>query len=87
METVSLKMDESLLQEIDLKIRNHRYSTRTEFIRDSIRIRLKEIEKEDAIRKLTELKGSLRGQAKMSEEEAGEIAVRKIAKKLNVELD
>lgn len=87
METISLKMDESLLQEIDLKIRSHRYSTRTEFIRDAIRHKLSDIEKQEAIRKLAEFKGSLKGQSKMSEEEAGEIAAREIAKKLNVKLD
>ena len=36
METVSLKMEKNLLKDIDKTIKAHRYSTRTEFIRDSI---------------------------------------------------
>lgn len=85
METISLKMEEGLLQEIDSKIKSHRYSTRTEFIRDAIRKKLSDIEKEEVIKKLTELKGSLK--AKRSEKEAGDIALRNLAKRLNVVLD
>jgi len=86
METISLKMEGVLLQEIDTKIKSHRYSTRTEFIRDAIRDKLSDLEKEEVIKKLAEFKGSLRGKAKMSEEKAGELAVKELAKKLNVNL-
>lgn len=85
METISLKMEEELLHDVDSSIKSHRYSTRTEFIRDAIRTKLNDLEKEEAIKKLAELKGSLK--AKKSDEEAGDIAIRKIAKKLNVSLD
>jgi metal-responsive CopG/Arc/MetJ family transcriptional regulator len=87
METVTLKMEETLLNDIDSSIKGHRYSTRTEFIRDAIRSKLNELEKEDAIRKLAALKGSLKGKFKMSEEEAGRLAELKIAKKLGISLD
>ena len=87
MQTVTLKMEDSLLEDIDSSLAKHRYSTRTEFIRDAIRCRLSAFEKEEAIRKLEAMKGCLKGKARMSEEEAGEIAVRKIAKRLGVELD
>ncbi len=43
--------------------------------------------KEESLRKLAKLKGSLKGKARMSDEEAGEIAFRKIAKKFNLDLD
>ena len=85
METISLKMEETLLKDIDTKIKNFRYSTRTEFIRDAIRQKLNELEKEEAIRKLTEFKGSLK--PRMSDEEAGQLAIKAIAKKLKVKLD
>jgi metal-responsive CopG/Arc/MetJ family transcriptional regulator len=52
METISLKMEGKLLHEIDSMIRDYRYSTRTEFIRDAIRTKLNELEKEEAIRNL-----------------------------------
>lgn len=85
METISLKMEEGLLRDVDSSIKSHRYSTRTEFIRDAIRNKLNELEKEEVIKKLAQLKGNLN--AKRSDEEAGNIAIRKIAKKLNVNLD
>ena len=85
METISLKMEEGLLRDVDNSIKSHRYRTRTEFIRDAIRTRLNELEKEEVIKRLAKLKGSLN--SKKSDEEAGDIAIRKIAKKLNISLD
>ena len=87
MKTICLKMEGKLLNEIDNTIKKHRYSTRTEFIRDSIRRKLTDLEKEEAIKKLAKFKGSLKGKARMSEEEAGEIAIREIAKKHGITLD
>jgi len=58
METVSLKMEHGLLKEIDDKIKKNRYSTRTEFIRDAIREKLSELEKEWVLKNLAQLKGS-----------------------------
>jgi Arc/MetJ-type ribon-helix-helix transcriptional regulator len=87
METISLKMENSLLKEIDSKLKKHRYSTRTEFIRDAIRTKLSDLEKEEIIKKLEAFKGSLKPKSNMTDEEAGEIAFREIAKKLNVKLN
>ena len=58
METVTLKMEDKMLEEIDRKLGEHRYSTRTEFIRDAIREKLSELEKETVLRNLAQLKGS-----------------------------
>jgi Arc/MetJ-type ribon-helix-helix transcriptional regulator len=87
MNTISLKMDNSLLKEIDSKLKKHRYSTRTEFIRDSIREKLTELEKQEAIKKLREFKGSLKGKARMSEKEAGKLSGIEAAKKFGIKLD
>jgi len=86
MEIVSLKMEKELLQEIDSKLKNNRYATRTEFIRDAIRDKLNELEKEDVIRKLAALKGSLKGKVRMSDEKAREAVFKEFAKKFNVQL-
>lgn len=86
METISLKMEKKLLTDIDANIKKHRYSTRTEFLRDAIRTKLTDLEKEEAIRKLHENFGRLKGKIKMTDEEAGELAVRSLAKRLNVPL-
>lgn len=58
METISLKIEENLLKEIDNKLTQHRYGTRTEFIRDAIREKLSDLEKEQVLRDLVKLKGS-----------------------------
>ena len=65
MESISLKLENNLLDEIDRKLAKHRYSTRTEFIRDAIRCKLTSLEKEDIIKKLAAMKGSLKGKAKI----------------------
>lgn len=58
METITIKMEDNLLEEIDQKLENHRYSTRTEFIRDAIREKLSELEKEEVLKNLAQLRGS-----------------------------
>ena len=87
METVSFKIQEEILTKIDELVKPMNFNNRTEFIREAIREKLNQAEKEQVIKKLTEFKGSLKGKSKMSEEEAGEIAARKIAKKFGVKLD
>ena len=58
MEAISLKLEETLLKEIDENLAKHRYSTRTEFIRDAIREKLSELEKENMLKAVAELRGS-----------------------------
>ena len=58
METISLKMENNMLSEIDQKLGQHRYSTRTEFIRDAIREKLSELEKQEVLKNLSKLQGS-----------------------------
>lgn len=58
METITIKMEDKLLNEIDQKLEVHRYSTRTEFIRDAIREKLSELEKEEVLKNLAQLRGS-----------------------------
>ena len=57
METVSIKLDESILKEIDGSLKKHRYSTRTEFLRDAIRTKLSEQEKEELLKEIPKLVG------------------------------
>ncbi|MBU1202227.1 MAG: hypothetical protein KJ583_00085 [Nanoarchaeota archaeon] len=75
MEVVSLKMEESLLEDVDKSLKINRYSTRTEFIRDAIRSKLFELEKRKAIEELAKMKGSLKGKLKnLSKDELDKIA-------------
>jgi len=58
MEAISLKLEGSLLNEIDKNLKKNRYSTRTEFIRDAIRGKLVDLEKEESLRKLRKYFGA-----------------------------
>ena len=58
METITLKMEENMVKEIDQKLASHRYSTRTEFIRDAIRDKLSDLEKEEILKNIEKLRGS-----------------------------
>jgi metal-responsive CopG/Arc/MetJ family transcriptional regulator len=58
LETISLKLDDSLLREIDSTLTRHRYSTRTEFIRDSIRDKLTELERNELLQNIARLRGA-----------------------------
>ena len=58
MEIISLKMEDGILQEIDQQLIKHRYSTRTEFIRDAIREKLSELEQQEVLKELAKLRSS-----------------------------
>lgn len=58
METVSVKLNRELLEEIDSKLGKYRYGTRTEFFRDAIRDKLKDLEKEEALKRVEKYYGA-----------------------------
>ena len=85
MQAITVKMEDKLLEEIDQKLQGHRYSTRTEFIRDAIREKLSDLEKEELLKKLAQLRGS--SKRRTSDEDlhkAGEKAFDLLEKKFNI---
>lgn len=60
MEIVTLKMDKEMLNRMDALIKQHQYGTRTEFIRDALRDKMSSLEKEELIKKVMALKGSVK---------------------------
>ena len=58
METISLKLENNILTEMDKTLAKHRYSTRTEFIRDAIREKLSDLEKDELLKVVAKLRGS-----------------------------
>jgi|TARA_Y100000294_G_C8555945_1_gene337197 metal-responsive CopG/Arc/MetJ family transcriptional regulator len=60
MESISLKLEDGIIGEIDHKLAKHRYSTRTEFIRDAIREKLSELEKDELLKEVTKIRASLK---------------------------
>ncbi len=47
MESISLKLEKAFLQDIEKVMKKHNYSTKTEFIREAIRDKIKELEKQE----------------------------------------
>ncbi len=57
MRTVSLKLKKSIIKEIDALSKIFHYNTKTEFIREAIRDKIKELEIEIFMRKIKKFKG------------------------------
>ena len=57
METVSLKVENEMLLEIDETLKKHNFGTRTEFIRASIRNSLEKYSRDDLIKEFLTYKG------------------------------
>jgi metal-responsive CopG/Arc/MetJ family transcriptional regulator len=87
METISFKLQEDIVKQIDNMLKPLHFSNRTEFIREAIRDKLNDAEKEEIIMQLAMVKGSLKGKAKMGEEEARKLASAEIAKRFGLRLD
>lgn len=60
MEVISLKLDEGMLKRIDKIVKENNYGTRTEFIRSSLREKMSQLEKDELIKKVMALKGSVK---------------------------
>ncbi|MEK6904567.1 MAG: ribbon-helix-helix domain-containing protein [Nanoarchaeota archaeon] len=60
MQTVCIKMENGILKDIDRKLKKHRYTTRTEFIRDAVRDKLSDLEKEKMLEHLDAIYGKFK---------------------------
>lgn len=58
METVSIKMEEVFANKVEKVMKKHNYTTKTEFIREAIRDKIKEIEKEEIIMRVRKIYGA-----------------------------
>ena len=57
METVTVKFQENVLRTIDKSITEHDFNSRTEFIREAVRDKLSELNKEDLIKEFLKFRG------------------------------
>jgi metal-responsive CopG/Arc/MetJ family transcriptional regulator len=69
MESILLKLDTGMLERIDSLVSKHNYGTRTEFVRASLRTKVEELEREEEIKKVLALKGTLKGQKPVTDRE------------------
>ena len=81
MEAVSLKLEDHFLQDIEKTMKKYRYTTKTEFIREAIRDKIKDLEKEEVLMRLHKLHGSSkRKTTDKQRREAGERAFKELEK-------
>ena len=83
MDAISLKLDEKMLVHMDETLKEHDYSTRTEFVRDAIREKLVSLERERLIQSFLRLRGKAKKRTSMSDREIRELA----SEELLVELE
>ncbi len=57
---VHIRLEKSLQKDIKNLIAKDKYSTQSEFIKEAIRLRLSEVYKEEAMREIAKLKGSVK---------------------------
>lgn len=88
MEAICVKLDGRILRNIDDSMRDHNYTTRTDFIREAIRDKLKELEKDKAINELKKFMGAAK--VRVSDERHEQIrneVAKEYAKKFGIKLD
>jgi Arc/MetJ-type ribon-helix-helix transcriptional regulator len=82
MEQVCIRFEDSFLLVMERMMKRHRYATKTEFIREAVREKLKFLEREEALKNVEKLFGS--SKHKTTDEQlhlAGEKAVEQLEKK------
>ena len=73
------------MKDIERTMKKNRYSTKTEFIREAIREKISELEKEEALRNVDKLFGkSKRKTTNKQLHEAREMAVKELEKKFRL---
>lgn len=87
MEAVSLKLETEFLKDIEETMKKHRYTTKTEFIREAIRDKIKKLESEDAFKRLENYFGKFKGKGTTNEaiHEAREKAFEHLVKKIKLD--
>ncbi len=80
---ITLKLEDKFLKDIDAVVKKENYHNRTEFIRNALREKLSDLEKEEILKSLAKLRGSSRRKTTDDKlHRAGEKAFEMIEKKL-----
>ena len=87
MESITIKVEDDFAREIDKAMRPY-YSTKTEFIREALRDKIKEMKKEKAIEKLKKYFGKAKTKTTYEEErKIREDVGKKFAAKFGIKLE
>ncbi len=63
-EMITVKLDDGFLNDIDIIVKNEKFQSRTEFIRNALRDKIEEIKLKKAMLELAHLKGSINKKTK-----------------------
>ena len=82
MENVSLKLESSFVNALEKAMKKNRYMTKAEFIREALRDKIKELEKEELLQRVEKLFGSSKHKTTGEDlERAREEAAKELEKK------
>ena len=84
MEIVSVKFQESILNQLDKSIVDHNFNSRTEFIREAVRDKLESLSRDDLIKEFLKFKGKAKKKTTLSDNRRTKELV---SKELMAELD
>ena len=91
METISVRYDDSFIQDMEKVMKENRYATKAEFIREAIRDKMHDLETNAALKRLEAAYGAgAHKKRKITDADihrAREKAAKEIAKELGVDLD
>jgi len=69
METVSVRFEKRFLQDMEQVMKSHRYATKTEFIREAVREKIRDLETQHALQRLERAYGSGKKDKKITDED------------------
>jgi Arc/MetJ-type ribon-helix-helix transcriptional regulator len=82
MEQVCIRLEDDFLLVMERMMKRHRYATKTEFIREAVREKLKNLEREEALSNARKLFGTSKHKTSDEElHEAGDEAFKQLEKK------
>lgn len=84
MESITIKVEDNLLKRMNKNMKNNGYSTKTEFIREAIRKKIEEDEREWAIREFLKLRGKAKVRTRPEDDEK---IREEVGKELQAELE
>ena len=83
METISLRFQKNIIQEMDFLIKERSFNSRTEFIREAVRDKITDLNKDELIKEFLKLKGKSKIKTTLQE---NAITKKKVSKELLSEL-
>ena len=60
MESITIKLEDEFAKDVKRVMRKHNYTTKTEFIRESMRDKIRKLETEEALKRVDAMYGSLK---------------------------